>query len=807
MTKRCLLPVALCFLFGLLFSLKNQYWIVCPFLILEVYIFLRLNKYNMKVRGHVLFGLLFVTFLFSLFYGKCCVQKREIYMSKLNQGDTVLAQGRLYKKEAKNERYYLFLDKGRILIDNDSVPCDEIMIQVDSLHYILGNTLVVRGRYKEFEAARNEGGYDEREVYFNKGITIKIDQIFSVSSYGKPYTFREFLYDVKEKMKGVMNNYLTKENAGVLSSVVLGDKTELTVEDKDSYSSAGISHILSVSGLHISLLCMGIFKLLRKVRIPILPSMLVSTLFSIVYCLFTGASVSTVRAVGMFIISMIAMILGEAYDIVSALSLLCIIILIDNPFALFSAGFLLSFSAVLGIEVTGKKLVRVYSVISDRRDYFRKVKRQLRRTKIPLVFEKVRSYFDGFEQMLLINVGIILTTLPFVAWFYYEIPTLSLIVNILVIPLMGVLLGLGFLGSALGVIISFLGRIIIPCGYIVEFYRIVANGTSKAGFSKWITGRPTTVCLVIYFGVLFMALFLLDKVKSHVSLDAGDRGESLSGDLRRFNRINAIYFVLVIGLVVLLVSILTVIRNHNACIKMLDVGQGDGIYISTGEADIFIDGGSSSIKQVGKYRIAPFLKYIGAGSIEYWIISHPDDDHISGFLELLEDRYTIENVIVSKYIVKNENFDKIRQLCDKNGIKLIYISPGDMLDFGKEKMTCLYPYSETSNENDASLVLFYETDDMDVLFTGDMGTDPEKELMNTWQWPGDNKTHILKVAHHGSKNSSDKDFLAMCSPDIALISSGQHNSYGHPHKETLEKLESLNCIIHRTDLEGEIILE
>lgn len=241
---------------------------------------------------------------------------------------------------------------------------------------------------------------------------------------------------------------------------------------------------------------------------------------------------------------------------------------------------------------------------------------------------------------------------------------------------------------------------------------------------------------------------------------------------------------------------------------MLDVGQGDGIYMHTitGE-DIFIDGGSSNVKQVGKYVIAPFLKYTGASDIECWIISHTDEDHVSGFIELLEDGYDIENIYLSKYVVHDDNFEKIVNLCDERKINLLFLEPGDVIDFEKEKITCLYPYHFGESGNDSSMVMFYEAKDYDVLFTGDMGKEQELELMNTWAWPQDGKTHILKVAHHGSKNSSDETFLEMCEPEIALISAGKNNSYGHPHPTTLEKLEKEHSVIHRTDLEGEIVIE
>ncbi len=139
----------------------------------------------MKVRGYLLSGLLFVIFFFSCLYGKKTIEKNDRCLMGVESNERIMVQGRLYKKEAKNKRYYLYLDEGRILLENESVYCGDILVVSDSEDYILGNILVVEGKNKEFETSPNEGGYDEKEVYLAKGIVLKIDPVIKIIEYGK----------------------------------------------------------------------------------------------------------------------------------------------------------------------------------------------------------------------------------------------------------------------------------------------------------------------------------------------------------------------------------------------------------------------------------------------------------------------------------------------------------------------------------------------------------------------------------------------------------------------------------------------
>ena len=236
---------------------------------------------------------------------------------------------------------------------------------------------------------------------------------------------------------------------------------------------------------------------------------------------------------------------------------------------------------------------------------------------------------------------------------------------------------------------------------------------------------------------------------------------------------------------------------------MLDVGQGDGIYLQSSAGDhFFIDGGSTDVSKVGTYRILPFLKYHGIRKIDYWFVSHTDLDHINGLQECLESGYEIEHLVFSKAqkecLEDGDAMEKLIQTAKKQGSRILYMEAGDRLVSGDLSLQCVGPTQEIGRDfagdgNAMSLCLLLTCGDFQGLFTGDIAMDQEAPLLAEVQSVlGENVTlDFLKVAHHGSKYSSGEDFLDALAPEIALISCGKNNSYGHPGKETLERLENV----------------
>ena len=246
-------------------------------------------------------------------------------------------------------------------------------------------------------------------------------------------------------------------------------------------------------------------------------------------------------------------------------------------------------------------------------------------------------------------------------------------------------------------------------------------------------------------------------------------------------------------------------------LTVLDVGQGDGIYLHTDSGyDIFIDGGSTNVQSVGKYRILPYLKSNGVKEIDYWFVSHTDLDHISGLLEIFDEGYRIRNLVLFRGMMRDESYEKLVSLAKEHGTEICMMSRKDTLFSGSAKITAISPEYHVGDEqrseistdkNGESLVLLYEEKGFSVLFTGDIGEEQEKQIL---KWGGINDIDFYKAAHHGSKYSNTKSFLDAVSPRISVISCAEKNRYGHPGRAAVENIRDTGSALFYTMEGGQI---
>ncbi len=721
------------------------------------------------------------------------------YFDGIEEGDTVTFQGQLAKKEKKTASYYLFFNN--ISIDGyDFDGSETIILQSDSDDLPLSSYATISGEKLKWNIARNEGNYDEKDYYNSVGTLCK------VKGNAQPLTddyfpLQEMLYRFRNEIKEVYSANLPGEESGIMSAMSLADKSDLDTEVKDLFKLSGLAHILAISGLHISIVGMSIYKLLRKCGLGFILPGIVSSVLVILYGMLCDGGTSAVRAIGMFLIMILADILGQGYDSLTALGVLLIYVIIVYPYSVCSAGFIFSFGAVCGIAVVVNPLVAVYDKYIRLRFLERNRKGAFR---ISLKERIVKALLGG----LLIQV----ITLPIVCYYYFEIPTYVVFLNIIVIPIMGVLLGSALSGGVVGVIagtlvgvvvlesvFSFISEILLYVShYIIYAYEFLAYNSLRLPFARIITGRPSLVEIIVYYAiVLAVTRYLIYKAE----------------DIDRFEREDHIaYRKRLVGCVVggaLMVCL--ILNNDNSLdfeMDVLDVGQGDGIYLGGGDINYFFDGGSSDVKNVGTYRILPFLKYKGIRSIEYWFVSHVDSDHMSGLLEALDKGYKIDNIVVDKFMLDENNYKEIEVKAKDAGTNIIVMKEGDVLSLDELTVTCIFAGDESIDDiNGNSLVLLgeYEEDGDMIRFLigGDMTTASEKCVLERSEY-NISDIDILKVSHHGSKTSTSKEFINALSPEVAIISAGVNNRYGHPHSVTLDTLEDAGCDIYRTDIGGRV---
>ena len=670
----------------------------------------------------------------------------------------------------------------------------------------IGEKVLVNGKVSVFSIPRNPGEFDSRLYYSTQKIAYRMYNTEVLGRNGQRDVLRNALWGAKYRLEGVLDKYLEEGDAAIMKAMLLGDRAFMDEEIKELYKDSGIIHILAVSGLHISIMGVGIYNALKKLKLKPFVYTLVPLVVMYLYGEMCGISSSSFRAICMFSIRLLAPLVGRTYDILSGLALAEILLILDQPLYIYNSGFLFSFGAVVAIAVVRPRLEKMlygltWPKLEEMLDGLLSFIRPTEGDRTGKQRESgvLRTAYAGAVS----GISVVLVTFPVYLGFYYKYPIYSLITNIIVIPLMGVLIVSGGLCLAAG----WLALPGVLVHYILFLYRsICALQNSLPGNTLYI-GHAEGFRVVLYYLIIAGALF--------------------TSKLRHRDVVR----------ILMIASAFVVISFHpdpELKITAIDVGQGDGILISAGKSDILIDGGSSDKKKVGKYSIIPYLCYEGIGELDAVIVSHEDSDHISGILEIMDSMekggIRIKKLILPEIFAGSakDNYHKLEKRAKELKIPVDYMSTGETMAIGGKgpentsirgrgfnkrpriEFTCLNPYKNMATEgaNAYSTVLHMRYGSFTALFTGDVEKEGEEHLKEVLRANREKYGDItlLKVAHHGSAYTTDEELLKLLHPKIALISCGVDNSYGHPHAELLERLEKEKSLVYRTDELGGVFV-
>lgn len=667
---------------------------------------------------------------------------------------------------------YTSTERQKIIVQTDTITAPNLKINSKlKIQAILDLDVKVKynqivklsGELQCLDFKRNPGGFDEK-LYMN---TRKIDyKMFAkLDSSGEIINnLNLYIYKIQEKINNVYNKLLPPKEASVLKAMLLGDKQNLDTSIKEIYRKAGISHILAISGLHISILSGILLFLLNRFKFNKRLNTLIVITTLVLYCIFTGSSVSTVRAVIMIVIVLFGTIIYREADIYTSIGAAALILLIYQPLYLFDAGFQLSFGAVTGIIILSPILERIHY--------------------IP---KKIKPYFMG-------SLAASIVTYPIVAFHFNTVSLIGIIINILVLPFVALLVGFGLLSGIVAIISVTAGKFL--CGivyFILVLYENICTIGGNISFSEIVTGEPNIILIFFYYSMILIISFYYYSIK--------------------VKRVYLKKYILILGTSFLILTCVIIFKPKKLELVYLDVNQGDSIVIHTKDnKNMLIDGGGNIRKEIGEANtgsqiIIPYLRYKGLNSLDCVFVTHPDADHILGIIELI-DYIKIKQIVVSPNIQNNKLFISLKAKANKYYIPIIQMSKGDSIDFKNDlSIECIYPYKNISindNFNNDSLVFYMKYGRRTFLFTGDIEKEAETYIINDYKKLN---TDILKSAHHGSKTSSTKEFLDIVTPKIVIISSGKNNSYGHPHKEVINRYEELNTEIYNTAIDGAITIK
>lgn len=701
-------------------------------------------------------------------------------------------EGRVERAEIQKGKWIFLIRANRIRNERFQYqsPC-RVKLYSKEGDIKIGDRITCELTLKRLPIPTNPGEFNSRQYYLARGIEfIGYADTVRVLDEGR-YMGKQWLWKLRMQTQKVFQMHMSEEYASVMNAMLLGDSGNLDPEIKQLYQRNGIAHILAISGLHVSILGSMLYRLLRKLGLPYGAAGPPVIGLLLAYGWLTGQSGSASRAITMLILAMVGDMIGRTYDMLTAIGIAAVLQLVEYPYRLFDAGFLLSFGAVLtlGLVIPAwKELIKescpvvICRSVEREKTTEKKLIGKLWAKGKQRIVEIIRKVPDT----LITGIIIQMITGPIVIFFYYEYPVYGILLNFHVIPMMTplILLGLGclfltpwFYGGA--------GILAIGCEWILRSFSYLCLRVQELPGAVWHVGNITVWMAAGYYGMLAGIYVLLKYKKKH---PAGMLAMVLTG-------------MLLIG------------KADRFRITMLDVGQGDSALIETPEHQLLlIDGGSTSRSSVGKYVIEPAMKYYGYGKLDYIFISHMDSDHVNGVYELIGMMETGEVEIGCLVLPEagrdcvDSGYPELAETAEAAGISVIYLQAGAGMKSGTVTIRCLYPGQEFlyPDANNNSMVLELSTEEFRMLFTGDLEQEGEQSLESEAQME---QYDVLKVGHHGSSGASSKEFIQKICPQYALISCGRNNSYGHPHEETLERFREADIGIFRTDEQGAIMLE
>ena len=597
---------------------------------------------------------------------------------------------------------------------------------------------------------------EETDTYLSKGIYLRGYFRDDITCYeNKLGRLLVIPTRVGYEIRCILEQYLTERASAFMKALLTGDKTALyeMPEINRLLSNAGISHVVAVSGMHVSFL-VGLILVLFGNKYGICLSGIAVLLFAIM----TGLSPSVIRAALMQMLYLSAPVLRRESDAMTSISFALLMILLVNPFAVASISLQLSFAAMLGIILVTPKLIVCFD------EFGKNTKGMLRKS------------FVFVSSSLAASFGAILFTTPLCAMYFGNISLLAPLTNLLVLWIVPWCFGGGFLLCLTSFVseplTQILGTII---SNMVEFIYVVSELISAIPNASVYLPDKLMVFWMLCVSVIIIICMVL-KGRKTIKVIAGG--------------------LVSYALLLVLCFSVKAYYNDGTTIAAIDVGQGQCIAVLNDETTVLIDcGGDYNAGQT----VVEWLKSHGRESVDLLVLTHCDTDHVNGITDVMleipihEIRYNALNL--SEY--EAELLLEIKDYAEQCGTQVVLNNKTQEINFEQLDLTLYVPKNPKGNNG---IMVLAQINDFDMLITGDADMKTETEFMN---YLGRIDGECYVVGHHGSKYSTSDLLLDRFQPDFSIISCG-YNHFGHPTQEVLDRLNSRNVIIYRTDIMGSV---
>lgn len=651
-----------------------------------------------------------------------------------------------------------------------SIYDDDISIEKLFNRLSIGNKIYLEGTVQKPRDERNPGEYDYEKYLSSKGIVALVNSYkaenLKIVSNNSDY-LPNLVFQIRKKIDVKINELHNKTTAGLLRGLILADRKSIDHEVKNEFVNAGVVHILSVSGLHVGYIVL-IF-IFTFGRFSITTRYVLTVIGLLIYMIITGADAPIFRSTVMVLITLAAPALGREYNSLNALSLSAFVILLIDPNELFNPSFQLSFSAILS-------LVLIYPPVNNAVN------------KLNLNSKSLRWLLLFLGSSLAAQIG----TLPFTLTYFHRLSVTALLANFVVIPLSGMIVGLGILTIIAGSIINWIGFVFGASNELLTYFMYWFVGLmGSAKYSYIIINQFSTYDAVVFYLTLVLIFYLFKKL------------------------FNPLAKVVSISLSVILMVLFMKLDNYELTPKnvlsviAVDVGQGDAFLLKfpNGKTALIDAGDKTQYFDNGERVILPLLDKLGIDTVDYGFISHVDSDHYKGIETLIKNQRVkvIYKPLIDSLAENDREFEKfLRQNnCSFRYYSKISIPVGNTRIYVLNDTINNYFGSVKSNDRSGLLKLVYGR--TSFLFTGDAGVQIEDDYIN--RYGSFLHSDVLKVGHHGSKSSTSEKFVKYVSPKFAIISAGVANKFGHPNKLILDRLNESQIEVLRIDRSGAVLLQ
>lgn len=613
-----------------------------------------------------------------------------------------------------------------------------------------GDTLT--GRFKlrsTLPQCSGDSGYNRADHVFLTAkafLSPTVDRGEKLPWYGYPAY-------VRQEVKAVLNKCLPEDAAGFAIALLIGDKEGLDYETDTAFKVSGISHIIAVSGLHVTILFTLVYFLVGRKR---LLAMLIGLPVLFFFAAVAGFSPSIMRACLMHGLMIVAMLLKKEYDGPTALSFAVLVMLLVNPWTVTSVSFQLSVACMTGMFLFTEP---IKNWLMDKK-------------RLGGIQGKKRKIANGFSSSVGMSLGATVFVTPLCAYYFGMVSLVGTITNLLTLWIISfVFYGImavcltGLIWAPLG---GVLGEILAwPIRYVLGTAKLMAAFPLAAVYME----SPYVVLWLVFVYIL-LAIHLLLKKKQVLLVSCSA----------------------VLSLCVVLLLSWTEPLLDECRVTVLDVGQGQCILLQSEGKTFVVDCGGDSDTEAADTAASALMSQ-GIFEIDGLILTHYDRDHAAGA------SYLLSRVSTDALYLPNCIDDDGTSATLSDDYPKVMISQLMTITFGNAKIT-LVPSENADSDNESGLCVLFQTENCAILITGDRSVAGERDLMNRIELP---ELDVLVVGHHGSKYSTAQQLLDQTRPKIAVISVGIDNSYGHPTQEVLDRLDNAGCTVFRTDLNGKVI--